>query len=331
MTRKTLHALIAIVVGLLLLLLAIRGNDVDDSTVSGPALLPDFRAVANDVAQVRVVHADADEGVTLHLEDDRWVVNARDGYLADVGKLRQLIIALANAEILEEKTSNPEQYDKLGVGDPEEGGNGTKVVITAPQACYEVVLGNAAQGQYRYARLASSATSYLIDQNPDLPLAVGDWLLPDILDIDAEKVKRVAITHADGETIVIEKTDQEQTDFDVSNVPDGRELSYATVGNGIAGALGNLELDDVRKRVEAPAITTAVYETWDGLRVSAEVFSEEETTWIAFSAEPSREDSTADERVAEINERLSGWQYQLPDYKKNLLVRRWDDILKATD
>ena len=39
-----------------------------------------------------------------------------------------------------------------------------------------------------------------------------------------------------GETIVIEKSEREQTDFDVSGIPDGRELTYATVGNGIAGA-----------------------------------------------------------------------------------------------
>ena len=43
--------------------------------------------------------------------------------------------------------------------------------------------------------------------------------------------------------------------------------------------------------------------------------------------------STADVEleVIDINDRLSGWQYRLPDFKKNLLTRRWDDILKAAD
>jgi hypothetical protein len=30
-----------------------------------------------------------------------------------------------------------------------------------------------------------------------------------------------------------------------------------------------------------------------------------------------------------IIERTSGWQFRIADYKANLLVRRWDDILKA--
>jgi hypothetical protein len=36
-------------------------------------------------------------------------------------------------------------------------------------------------------------------------------------------------------------------------------------------------------------------------------------------------------RAAAINERVGGWQYRLQDYKKDLLTRGWDDILKAGD
>jgi hypothetical protein len=330
MTRKTLHTLIAIIIGLLLLLLVIRSNDLDDATVGARLLLPEIKAVANAVNAVRVKRPAADEGVTLKLDDSKWVVSERDGYPADVGKLRQLIVALADARILEEKTSNPAHYDKLGVGDPEDGGNGTKVIITAHGAAYEVILGHTAQGEYRYARVTGDATSYLVDQNPDLPQTTGDWLLPDVVDIRSERIKRVTITHADGETIVIEKADREQTDFNVAGIPEGRELSYATVGNGIAGALAALELQDVRSAVGA-ATTTTVYETWDGLRVTAEIVSDDDKNWVAFAVESDTESSDAADEATEIEARVSGWQYRLPEHKKNLLIRRWDDILKATD
>ncbi len=332
MTRKTLHTLIAIIVGLLLMLMVIRSNDVDDATVGARALLPDFKAAANAVSEVRLVSAAAEESVTLNLDDKKkWVVSERDGYPADVGKLRQLIVALADARILEEKTSNPAQYDKLGVGDPEDGGNGTKVSIKAPEATYEVVLGNTAQGNYRYARVTDDATSYLIDQNPDLPQTIDGWLLPGVVDIGSERIKRVTITHADGETIVIEKTDREQTDFDVVDIPEGRELSYATVGNGIAGALAALELQDVRSAADGGiATTTTLYETWDGLKLTAEIIADADEYWVAFAVESDAESSAAAE-AAEIRARVSGWQYRLPEHKKNLLIRRWDELLKAAD
>ncbi len=331
MTRKTLHTLIAVIIGLLLLLLVIRSNDFDDATVGARVLLPEFKALANAVNAVRVKRPATDESVTLNLDDSKWVVGERDGYPADVGKLRQLIVALADAQILEEKTSNPAHYDKLGVGDPDDGGNGTKVIITAPEATYEVILGNTAQGESRYARVTGDATSYLVDQNPDLPQTAGDWLLPDVVDIRSERIKRVTITHADGETIVIEKTDREQTDFNVADVPEGRELSYATVGNGIAGALAALELQDVRSAVDSAATTTTVYETWDGLRITAEIVFDDDDNWVAFAVESDAESSDAADEATEIKARVSGWQYRLPEHKKNLLIRRWDDILKATD
>lgn len=331
MTKKTIHALVAIIFGLALLLLVLRSDDLDDTMRSGKPLLPDLKAVANDITEIRLTRPAEDEAVTLLKRNGKWVVGSRNDYAADLARLRQLIIALADAEVVEEKTSNPELYAKLSVGDPEQGGDGTKVSLTGSGFSYDVILGNTAQGKNRYARVAGETASYLVNQNPELPDSAGDWLAPDIVDVGASDVWRVVIAHADGETITVEKSDQEQTDFDVSGVPEGRELSYATVGNGIAGALAKLELDDVRVRVDAPAVTTTAYETWDGLKVTADIVSDEETSWISFSAELANEESGASETVAEINERVSGWQYRIADYKKSLLTRRWDDILKSTE
>lgn len=332
MTRKTIHTLTAIVIGLLLLLLVLRGNDIDDKALVGQRLLPDFEAVANDITEVQLLYSAGVESITIRRKNDTWVIPERDDYAADVGKLRQLIVGLSDAEILEEKTANPEKYQNLGVDDPEAGGDGIKVVVTGLDMSHSVILGDVAQGNYRYARVAGESTSYLINQNPDVPRSSGDWLMRDIVDIDRNQVQRVVISHADGESIVIEKSDQAQTDFAVQDIPEGRELSYATVGNGIAGALGKLALEDVRAHIDAPSTSTVVFNTWDGLRVSAQVVSDDETSWISFSAElAGGESDDARAQVSAINERVSGWAYQLPDHKKNLLIRRWEDILKAID
>lgn len=321
MNRRTVPVLVAVIVGLLLMLLVLRGQDGSDAP--GQPLLPDFKAVANDTTRVTILGPDADEALTLERIDDAWVVGTRDNYAADVGKLRPLIIALADASILEEKTSDPALYEKLGLDDPESGGSGSKVTVAGPDFAYAVILGNTTQGKFRYARDAAAAGSYLIDQDPELPLAADDWLLPDLLDIGAARVRQVRIAHADGETIALAKDTQEQTDFSVLDIPAGRELSYATVANGIAGVLGKLQLSDVRRRVAAPAATTVEFDTWDELRISAEIVTDDEDTWVSFTA-------TGGDAEA-INARLGGWQYQLPEHKTNLLTRRWDDLLKGAD
>lgn len=349
MTRNTLHWLIAVVAGLILLLIALEAGDPGDDGNEDRLLLPDLRSTLNDATGLEVVRGGEEPAVKIIREDDRWVVPDRGAYPADFGKLQSLMLALADAEIVEEKTANPELYARLGVDDPEEGSeDGVKLVVTGPDASHSVIIGKRAQGDYRYARVPGQERSYLINQNPDIPASISDWLAADIIDVPSDRVRRATITHVDGEKIVVEKSDREQDNFDVLGVPEGRELSYAAVGNGIAGALGGLELDDVRPKANAERIASAVFETWDGLKVTAEIGSDGDNSWVTFAAEvapaeeePAGEESApVDEVIAEddpaseareINDRLARWQYRLPDYKNNLLTRRWESLLKAPE
>lgn len=345
MTRKHFHILLAVVVVLILTVVVVENTDDAIPDALGQRLLPEFSDKANDARRVRIVVTDSDP-IVIRRDNDRWIMSSRNDYPADIGKLRQLMVALAEARIIEVKTANPEHYGRLGVDDPESGGTGTGVFVEGDGFSYSVVLGNVARGNYRYARLASGETSYLIDKNPTVAKDAGDWLLSDIVDVPSSRIRRVSVEHADGENIVVEKTTRELTDFAVIDVPGGRELSYATVGNGIAGALGALQLDDVRKAVDAPAGTSVVFDTWDGLRITAAASADGDVYWITFSAQqlPIESDGDSPENGGEdaastgqyesanaVNDRVAGWQYRLPDYKKNLLIRRWDDILKPED
>lgn len=330
MNRRTIPILIAVIVGLLLMLFVLRGND-RDANVPGQLLLPAFGPVANDTTVVMIQGPGDDDAVVVQRVDEQWLVSSRESYAADIGKLRQLIIALAEAKVLEEKTSDPALYEKLGVDDPEGGGKGTRVTVSGPDFAYAVILGNKTQGKYRFARDAAATTSYLIDKDPTLPASADDWLLADILDIGARRVRKVSIAHADGELIVIAKDTEEQTDFSAVDIPSGRELSYATVANGIGGALAGLQLESVRPRVAAPATTTTEFLTWDGLTIKVEVVAEGDASWVSFSAAASEADTAVPDEAAAINQHLGDWQYQLPDHKKNLIVRRWADLLKAAN
>lgn len=331
MTRRSVQVLAAIVAGLVLLLAVLRLDDPGDAASYDRLLLPGFETAANELTALGVLLPGDGGRVSIYREDDRWRVRERDGYPADLGALRQLIGAIAGARIIEEKTSNPENYDRLGVDDPAEGGSGTRIELTGPEFDYAIILGNSVRGSARYARIAGEAQSYLVDRDPEPPQAPGEWLKPDIVDLAAADVGEVVITHADGETITISKTEREQTDFVVADVPDGRELSYATVGNSVAAALAGLELEDVRTAIERPAETTAEFRSWDGLRITAEVTAEGDEQWVGFTAAAESDDDDAAERAAEINARVAGWQYRLPDHKAGQLTRRWEDLLRPGD
>lgn len=336
MTRKSVQVLAAVVVGLLLLLVVVQRGDRFESLPADRLLLPGFGEQANEVRRIDVRYPNDEGSVTIQRDDDRWGVGARGGYPADFSKLSRLMIELAEATIVDEMTANPDRYAAIGVDDPLDGGSGTRVKVSGDDFAYIVILGNEARRDLRYVRLTDGPASYLVDRELSIPDVVTDWLKPAIIDIPATRVRSVTISHGDGERIVIEKESEGAANFTVLDVPEGRELSYDTIGNSIGGALAGLELADVRSSVDAGAATTVDFETWDGLGVTVAIVSEDDVAWLSVSATAAAggvdgpETGDLQSEAESINQRLSGWQFRIADFKKNTLTRRWDDILKAS-
>jgi hypothetical protein len=316
---------------LLVLVAGIYTNTISNNGDSsdGGLLFPDLKAEINDISQVSI--SSAGESVTLKSDADQWVLAEYKNYPVDTGKLRQLILALADARKLEEKTSKVEMYGRLGVEDTSANSQGTEIRLDTPDSARTLIIGNLAQREYRYARIAGEATSWLIDQNPTLPSDLSDWLLPEILNIDSSRIQSVTITHSDGETINIHKEDAAVTDYSVSDVPDGRELRYPSIVDGMAGVVSGLNLEDVAEasnEAQYDSAATTVFKTFEGLEITIKSAIRDEKSWITVSA---NQPDASSEEAAKINERLSGWTYQIQSYKADQLRRRWDDILKAEE
>ena len=317
-----------------------------------PRLLPSLESQLNAIQAVSI--SSGDDAVTLRRSDDRWVVAQRDDYPADVGRLRSELLALAEAETIEAKTRNPDLHERLGLAGPD----ATTVTLTAADDESVVVLGNTAQQNYRYARRDDEEQTWLINRNPALDADPAGWLLAELIDIPSAEVVSGSITHADGETIQFARNADDDSSFDVLNIPDGRELSYASIINSVPNALSNLELDDVRRAGDETATTTTEFRLEDGLVVISQRFEIDEENWFALtarveavSAEPSAENQeepvnseanvdiaqrddeqpavSPGERADDLNDRAGGWLFKLPSYKADQLTKRWDDLLKA--
>ena len=326
MNSSTLRILGIVVALLLIALFVVERGDDGGPAESGELLFPDLKAQLNDVTGIRIERFGEDP-VIINRDDGAWRVAARDGFPADVVKIRELLLAVADAETMEAKTANPEMHGRLGLRAPDaENSKGTLVTTTVGGTDYALIFGNVAQTSNRYARRAGEDQTWLVNQNPDIPGSAGDWLVSDLVDIASTQVRSVTITHPDGETIHVEKAAEEDTNFTVNDVPEGRELSYSTVGNGIAGALNDLDLDDVRLAVDAGEAVTTVFETFDDMTVTVRTVRGEEESWLSLEA------AGGPETEAEsLNALASGWQFRVADYKANLFTRRWEDILEAEE
>jgi hypothetical protein len=283
--RAVLVLLAALVV--LAILVAVGQRSRAPVTGAGQLLVPGLDAALDDIESVTIAKGGGETVATLERRTDRWVVAEKNGYAADVGKLRQGLRALAEARILEEKTSNPDLYDRLGVEDVAgDAAAGITMSFSGPaEALPTLILGNA-EGNYRYVRRANEPKSYLIDRNPDMPRDTASWLDATIVDVRGPRVQQVTITHPDGEVLTVSKPDDGAANYDVAGVPDGRELLYPGVANVIGNALRELNLEDVEpagsEAAERPVVVE--FRTFDGLVVRAVGVERDDQSWVTFEA-----------------------------------------------
>lgn len=346
MSQRTVIALLAALVALVLL--ATFGRDLGTApNTAGQAFLPDLAGALGSVERVAVVKANGETVATIEKRPERWVVADKHDYAANVAKLSQALTALGEAKILEQKTANPELYDRLGVEDVSGAdAAGVSIAITAGgRDLATVILGNAEGGRYRYVRRAGEAQSYLVDKNPDVPRTAAQWLDSQIIDVRGDRVKEVTITHADGEILRISKASAELTNYDVAGIPAGRELLYPGAANVIGNALRELALEDVTPAagaaVESP--TVVEFRTFDGLVVRITGTKTADESWIALEARaepgaaaatpatPAAEGAAPADPAAEaarINAKVGAWRYKIASFQYDQLTRRMSDLLK---
>ncbi len=354
------RTVVSLAVGLafLVAIILLSSSQKDGPNQRGELLFPQLR---DDINAVESVTITAPEAVVANLTpvDNSWELAERNGYPGNAGQLRQLLLALADARLIEAKTANPEYYHRLGVEDiATENAGGILVQVQTANSDYAVIIGNQVQGEYAYVRRPDEAGSWLIDRSPEAPRRTQGWLDRSLTDVDANLVHSVQILHPDGETIGLTKSDPEASTFTVLEVPAGRELQHAGVANAIGGVLDNLTLDDVAANDEADQTSVQIlFKTFDGRIIEIHATQSDEEPWIRIAARydpalaarfaPDPEASASDngpptpllptdalsaaaveDLVATLNKRVAGNRYQIPQFKYEQLTRRWDDLLK---
>ncbi len=352
MSRRALFLLLAALAVLGVLAVLSGGPEPDRDAARGAPLLEGLAAALNDIHEVRLTSAGNTVVATLRREDGRWQVVERDHYPADVGRLRSLLLQLAEARLIEEKTADPAFYDRLAVSDvagPD--ARGMQVDLRAGERRWRVILGDPgpAGGDTRYARRAGEATSWLVGGQLDPGRDTGTWLDQTVLDIEPGRIHAVTLTHPGQRPLRLARASREVTDFTVADIPTGRSLRYATIANGIGAVPAALTLEDVQPRDSLPADPgkpiVARFETFDGLVVEFsgwpvadgvrftvlasvdDALARRHAPDGGAEASPAPGEAAAAE-AARINERVAGWVYTLPAWKTEQLTRRMADLLE---
>lgn len=243
----------------------------------------------NEVKQVRIVGAESKPIVTLAKSEAGWTVAEKDGYPADVAKVREMLMRLADAKLIEPKTSVEASYGKLGVEDvakPESDGALVEIDGLAKPA--RVIVGhyNGRAGDGTFVRLADDKQSYLAKGNLAVDKTTANWLRRDLVDVSTARIDQVTITTA-GKTVRAYKNTADDANYQVADVPKGRELDSEFIANGLASVLAGLRFEDVLKADAAtpPEASHAVkYTTFEGLAVDATAWEADGKDYARFVA-----------------------------------------------
>ena len=304
---------------------------LERATLTGDLVLPGLKNQLNTVTEVRLTKADQTH-TTLKKGSTGWVVGERD-YPADSGKIRKVLLDLGELNVVEEKTHTAANYPLLGVEDTTSPkATGTRVALVTPSKVYEVIVGKSSGGKSGYVRVPTQEQALLAAPSLTVEADPKHWLDHTLIDIAQERVKAVDEKPAEGPAYTASREKKEQSDFTVSNIPKGRELSSPVAADPIAGALGGMTLDDVHKASAPTAdakVAHAIYHTFDGLDVDVAGHKDGTHDLVTFAVH-----STAKETEAEaqkLTTQLTGWEYELPSYKYDSIFRSQEELLKPVE
>ncbi len=333
-------------------------NQKDGLIRANSYLVPGLSEKLNDVSKLTIHGAGNTLLAAISKSENDWVVENRDSYEADITIIRTVFNDIAEAKLIETKTSNPENYAKLGVEDiTDANAQGVKFSIEGLGEPINIIAGkDGSTGKNsQYVRRAGEKQSWLINKKLNLNQDVTKWLRKDILDIPPERIKSVKIQHPDGSVVTIENKGTQEYEFTLINsLPEGKKISESEIYQ-VANALSSLQitdvasLDKINEEAAEPTITT--FMTFDGLTITAKTFLHGEETYTMFdigfnknhvaeniNQELDELDSainsasiTAQELVQKTAPRLMGWAFVLPTITQEALVKKLENFILEED
>lgn len=291
MNKKTLVRLGAVCVVALVAAFAIDHSrqPVSEYTAKAGPLVEKLGEQINNVTAVIISTPGQKSAVALKRAEKGWQVADKGGYPADVGKLREYLLRVSDSNLIEQKTASRERYADLGVSDlGEAGAKGIEVRIEGLSTPIDFIAGVFnIKSSGTYVRRSNEAQSWLATGNLIPDRNAVDWLQKDLANISSERIASVSITSPDGKVLRVYKNAPTDAQYQIADVPKGREPVSEFAANGLASTLADLRIDDVAPVSEMPPAENATkvrYMTFEGINVDAAVWKEGEKHYVAFNA-----------------------------------------------
>jgi hypothetical protein len=219
------------------LLFQINPGNVEES----PRLVfPGLKEQLSELTGIKVTNPNG-SSVTMVKQQDNWVLEEKSGYKVDFSKLSRFLVNFSELRVVEEKTSISTNHSRLGVAENDPGA-GTRVIVSPGE--YSLLVGNQAPSQGSFVRYADDTQVYLTNK----PVAAStdwiEWIDPVVINIEPASVREVTIESSAAQLLFANRNEA-SGEFELREIPAGRELKYATVADSLARLLVNVRMLNV--------------------------------------------------------------------------------------
>ena len=356
MSLKTLLALLLLsVVGAAAYWSTDNKDDINGAAQVGGLLVPGLMADLNQVDRIHLQAAGNQTIATLVRSEQGWGVLEKGYFPADVSKIRATVLALAEAYIVEEKTSNPELYTRLGVEEiTASDASGMQMTVSTAEQAHRLIVGKPGpqMNRSRYVRLQAEATTWLIDRKIDVQYDAAYWLRKDLFSVEASELTALTVQVPGGRAIKLvrkmAKHDHSQHAEHASSMMSNEFESGFILANPsqpdaqvvdaelqqMVNALSSFQLLDVEPAVAATKLKPtmqAEFHLLGDIKLKLSGYESEKDKYIKIEASVSAgADTAAKDWVSDINARVQGWLFKIPAVSYDAINKREADVLAIT-
>jgi len=184
---------------------ASQPNEPEGYEKVGTEFYADFQD-PNEATDLRVVSYSEDTAdirtFEVQFKDGLWLIPSHHDYPADgadrLAKTAASIIGIQRGALVSRRES---EFGKFGVVDPMSDdmtllkGRGSRVTLSKgeDQILADYIIGKKGEGDAYYVRTPKEKDTYLCQLKIDLSTKFGDWIEPDLLKVERNKIRRIVV------------------------------------------------------------------------------------------------------------------------------------------
>jgi Domain of unknown function (DUF4340) len=316
-------------------------NSFNEETVSGKRLFPSLESQAGSTARIAIQQGENKLTLKKSADGKIWSMEERAGYPVKALKVRELVVKLSQAELIEKKTSSKALHGELDLGDPTVKDATAKQIRLADangKAVAEVIIGKERRAAFgagqsgTYVRKLSDPQTWLAKMELNASTSVMDWVEPIFFKVDDQKIKTL-VMKAGGKVIFTvargkKKKNEKVAGFELTDVPKGKTKQTKLRVDDLVNGIRTLEMTDVRKAQAADSKPdmTAEITMDDGAKYQVGLKREDKKRWVSVTVLENGKDAA---KAKKISAATKGWAYEIADWRAGQTFKKDKEVFET--